>query len=382
LYVQARQENLMQILNVVERTIPVRSALQVVQGILLEAREDQLCFKSTNLEMSVEAFCDNVQVHEGGKVVLAKKFTDVIKQLPDSSVEIKVDLENLRTDITSGEAHFTLYGMDFEEYPRFTDEETWRDWNQLNFLSGEFSEIIRKVIFAVSQDEGKPPFRGVLMEFDGREFLQCTASDTYRLARIQKKMQSQPAVDLFRLLIPGRSLADVMRVLDGTDQGQVSCYFSESEMVIAYGKFRFFSRLLEDRYPNLDNVFPASFQTRIRVHNDLLEKTVQRAALLAHGHNQMISLQIENSVLEVKAGSEIGRMDEKLQLEHKEGRDLGEILLNARFLLDPLRIIDGEFLNIEFNGPHGPCILQGDSDGESGNYRYLVLPIKTENKDA
>jgi DNA polymerase-3 subunit beta len=73
-------------------------------------------------------------------------------------------------------------------------------------------------------------------------------------------------------------------------------------------------------------------------------------------------------------------MDEELLLEKKEGENLDEIFLNAKFFLDFLRVFDDDIIRIEFNGSVGPCVFLQDKRKEDNPflYRYLVLPIKTE----
>ena len=77
----------------------------------------------------------------------------------------------------------------------------------------------------------------------------------------------------------------------------------------------------------------------------------------------------------------MGRMEEELELTQKEGDDLEEILVNARYFLDPLRVITKEDVVIEFNGYLGPCIFNAGTEGDAARYRYLVLPIKVDKKE-
>lgn len=367
-------------LSIVEKAAPIRTTIPIINGILVEAKKGELYFTSNNLEMSIKAANRDVEVLEEGSVVLPVKMVDILKQLPDEMVEIKTENDTLRTEILSGKARFYLYGMDPEEYPSFESAFSREGWNKIDFTAGELRDIIKKLVFAVSQDEGKPQFRGVFMKLEEGQ-LSFLATDTYRLAYLKKEFGDRNGNNVAgRFLIPGKSLNEIMRVLDDSDEG-VSCFLNESEMVVNFQQFTFFTRLLEEKFPNLLGVFPGSYQTRIKVNVDFLEKAISRASLLAHGQNQMISLQVAADFLKVKAGSEMGRMEEELLLEGKEGDDLEEILLNARFFLDPLRVINKKTIEIEFNGPFGPCIFNCSENDEPEFYRYLVLPIKVEKKE-
>ncbi len=382
MFFYSNQNDLLESLLIVEKGIPSKTTMQVLDGIFLEAKNGNLIFCSNNLEMGITAVLDKVRIEEEGSVILPGKFIDILKQLPDKELEIKMDNEDLRVEIKSGKAHFFLYGMNAEEFPYITKEEEWQGWNRLYFSAEKLRDLLTKVTFAVSQDEGKPTFRGVLMEFDNESKLVILASDTFRLARVERHFIDFKDTGPFRLLVPGKTFMEISKILDISTE-QVKCFFNENEMVMVYKNFIFSSRLLENKFPDLSGVFPSSFETRIKVNKELLEKMLQRAVLLAQGFNQMVSLKIKDKILGVKAGSEIGRMDEELQLEEQEGADLDEILLNARYILEAFRVVEDKIVELEFNGSLGPCILKTTKEIEENpmEYKYLVLPIKIEKKD-
>ncbi len=352
----------------------------MIGGIFFDVKEDSVEFRSTNLEVGIKAFSSDVDVVNGGTVVLPPKIVDILRQSPEEDVEIKMDESNFRTEIKSGKANFFLYGMAPEEFPRFTDDSRWSSWNRLTFSAGDFRDILKKITFAVSHDEGKHAFRGILFESAEDNSLSFISSDTYRLAYYKREF-AEREMSPFRILVPGRILNEIMKVLEEAEEN-VGCYFSDSEMVVSYKDIVFFCRLLENKFPNLSGVFPGSSSTVVEVNAGMFEDTIRRASLLAHGYNNMISIFISDGTLGVKAGSEMGRMDEELSLESKEGADLDEILINSRFILDLLRVWEKDLLKVEFNGPLGPCIFidHNEGDGLKNSYRYLILPIKTDKK--
>ncbi len=380
MHIRANCNSLLENLSIVERAVPVRSTLPIINGILLEAEKDELTFSATNLDIGIRSSNKDADIQDQGSTVLPVKIVDILRQLPSPIVEITVDQENYRTEIKSGKARFVLYGMNSQEFPSFTPEVAWKNWTTVSLKTDDFKNIFKKVIFAVSSDESKPPFRGILMEKDKNNLLTCLSSDTYRLACLQQHVLMEELGDAFRLLVPGKSLHELLRIIDKGEE-KVNGYFKDHEIIFTYRQFTFYMRLLEDRYPNLMNVFPVNYQTRVVVDKELLEQTIGRAALLAQGYNHMISLQVENNVIKVKAGSEMGRMEEELELVQKEGDDLEEILVNARYFLDPLRVITKKSVVIDFNGYLGPCIFNCGTEGDAARYRYLVLPIKVDKKE-
>ena len=303
-----------------------------------------------------------------------------MKQAPDENIEIKISEDDFRTEIISGQANFILYGMNPEDFPLVGFEKN-TDRERIDYSAQELKNMLKKITFAVSQDDSKPSFKGVLFEIDEDNNIFFIASDTYRLAHLKTTLNNKDLQPL-RMLIPGKSLNEIMKIIDDSHD-TVECTFTGSDIVFYYRQFIIYSRLMENRFPNLNNIFPSTCATKIKINTRLLEKAVSRASLLAGGYNHMISLQITEDALEIYSGSEVGRMNEKLPLSAKEGDDLPEIMLNVRYFSDPLRVIDDEYVEIEFNGAYGPCIFNYQETMENGllNYRYLVLPIKIDKKD-
>lgn len=378
--IQGQQVKLNRCLSVVEKGLPAKTTLPILNGILLEAGEGYLRFSSSNLELSIQAVEREISVLETGSIVLPNKLADVIRQMSDDDVKISVNDENLRAEIRSGKAVFNLYGMDAAEFPNFTTQEEWSKWSGIEFSAIELREMLKKIIFAVSHDEGRPLFRAVMLHLEKDGNLTAIATDTYRLARLQRFYKGENKYEPNVLLVPGRIINEIIKIIDSTKDEIVKCFFREKEIIFSYGQFTLSSRLVDGKFPEIGGVFPADYKTRITVDKGQLERLLHRAILLAHGQNQMIMLQIDGNLLKVRASSDTGNMDEELILEHKAGDDLEDILLNARFLLDPLRIIEDDHVIMEFNGSLGPCIFyrEAEKEGVKEIYQYLVLPIKTE----
>ena len=73
--------------------------------------------------------------------------------------------------------------------------------------------------------------------------------------------------------------------------------------------------------------------------------------------------------MELKINSTVGSMNEEIDID-KNGRDL-MIGFNPKFLIDALRVIDDEKINIYLMNPKSPCFIRDDDN----NYIYLVLPV-------
>ena len=363
--IKINRNDLLDKLSVVEKALPGKSHFAPVEGIYIKKESNTLSLCANNLEMFIRSVDENVTGEGEGATVLPKQFTQIVKQLPDS--EVKITVKGNRAEIVSGNSKFKLNCLDAEEFPMFGED--YKDNPFIPFIEFEgktLKDLIIKTTFCVANHAGNPVFSGVLMvnNPDGEGFV-CVASDTYRLAWYEKVKIN--ADEPFKILVPGKLLAEVGKIIK--DDDTVKVYITEKDLVFVVSEYVISIRLLEGRYPNLSHIFPKEAETKIKVNGHDFTDTLNRAELVAEGHNRLCSLSITD-VLRVEAGSEIGKMNEELPVE-VEGEPLEQILINAKYVLDGVKAFD-EDVNIEFNGMFGPVVMK-----EEG-FKYLVLPIKKD----
>ena len=73
--------------------------------------------------------------------------------------------------------------------------------------------------------------------------------------------------------------------------------------------------------------------------------------------------------MELKINSAVGSMNEEIDIT-KQGKDL-MIGFNPKFLIDALKVIEDEEIDIYLVNPKAPCFIRD----EEGKYVYLILPV-------
>ncbi len=353
----------------VEKILPTRSTMPVINNIYCDVNPGSLILATTNLEMFIRVSM-SYQGEEKGKILLPPKIVDIMRYFPTPEVTINVNWDNKRIEILGGQAQFHLFGSDPEDFPTSFGQED-NLGQTIEIEQGLLKKMLRMVVFAASTEESRPAFNGMLISLEGG-MLTFTASDTYRLA-VKKTTNEHWNGKVFRLLVPARTLREFLRIADDS-QHPVKLKFDSSILSFEFGNIYFATRLLEEKYPDVSGVIPKEYKTRIIVDRKLLEDTVARANLLAEGKNQAVYFAIGEEKLHIKASGQEGRMEESLPVE-MEG-ELLELFVNSRYILDLIKQIDEEKLSIDFHGDGGPLIFRipGRQD-----YLYLALPIKKFN---
>ena len=85
----------------------------------------------------------------------------------------------------------------------------------------------------------------------------------------------------------------------------------------------------------------------------------------------LVKLEIENGYIMVSSNSELGDVKDEVFCE-MEGRDI-KIAFNSKYLVEGLKIMDEEEVNLNFTDSVNPLIIRPvDKD----DYLYLVLPVR------
>ena len=138
----------------------------------------------------------------------------------------------------------------------------------------------------------------------------------------------------------------------------------------SFGKTVVVSRLIEGEYFRIDQMLSNDYETKVKINKKELLSCIDRATLLIkEGDKKPIIINILDEYMELKIRSQIGTMDEEISIT-KDGKDL-LIGFNPKFLIDALRVIDDEEVDLYFMNAKAPCFIK---DKEQ-SYIYLILPV-------
>ncbi|MBT8405978.1 MAG: DNA polymerase III subunit beta, partial [Deltaproteobacteria bacterium] len=220
-----------------------RSSMPVLSNVLLEARDQQLHLTATNLEVSFTGSHQADIVKEGAVTIQARKFYEIVKELPFPEVRI-TEKENHWVNITSGSTEYNLVGLPADEFPQVTKYEdvTWAEMD-----APLLKEMIDKTIFAVSTEETRYNLSGIYFEkldSDDPVALKLVATDGHRLSLIEKPL---PEVAKFGFE-KGVIIQELSRLLEEGEQVQVA--FQENTAIFRKGESTLIMRLIDGDFPD------------------------------------------------------------------------------------------------------------------------------------
>ncbi len=365
--IQIKQRDLSKHIDIVQKGISSRTTLQILSGILIETVNDKLKLTSTDLEIGIETYVDCTILEEGAIVVDSKIFGDIVKKLPNSIIDIETEENNINIKCENSE--FNLLGNNPLEYPKLP---AIINKNSFKMPKDLLKSAIRQTVFATTQDETRPILTGVLLEIKNG-IGSFVALDGYRLALKSIPLNIDEEI---KIVIPARVLNELNKILSD-DEEELTITVAPGHVIFNLEETTVFSRLLEGQFLNYEDIIRKDHKTSVIVDRKNFQDSLERASLLANEQKaNLVKLNILDDKIKIKSNSEIGDVLEEVPSKH-EGDTLN-IAFNSRYIIDGIRVIDSDEIELYFMGSLNPCIIKPVGDA---NYTYLVLPVRLAQDD-
>jgi len=340
--------------------------MPILGNVLLETTGNGMKLIATDLELAIQAEV-NAEAQEGGQITLpARIFSEIMGNLPESTVEIKAKEGSAQAVITCEASRFEIHGLppgDFPAVPR-------GDAEPIGSIDADLLRtMIRQTIFAVSTDETRPFLTGVYLWLDNAE-VRMVATDGGRLA-LRKTLLGIPAKKKTGVIVPAKAMQELARIL-GAVSGEVNVAMADNQLLFTVPGVRLYSRLISGQFPNYQQVIPQEFKQRIKVETEPLLQAVRRAAITARDSANVVRIAATAKKLTISSNTpEVGQAREEVEVT-AEG-DAVEAAFNARYLMDCLNNIDAEDLLFELTGPLSPGAMRPAANSD---YIYVLAPVR------
>ncbi|MFR8239204.1 MAG: DNA polymerase III subunit beta [Dorea sp.] len=357
------KSNLVKGVNIVSKAVPSKTTMPILECILIDANMDVIKLTSNDMELGIQTEIEGEIIKHGMIAIDAKIFSEIVRKLPDNDVIIETD-ENLQTTITCEKAKFNISGKsgeDFAYLPIIEKNET--------IVVSQFTlkEVIGQTIFSIADNESNKLMTGELFEIHDN-ILRVVSLDGHRLSirKIELKQQYSDK----KIVVPGKTLMEVSKILSGEAESEVCMYFTNNHIVFEFDRTVVVSRLIEGEYFKIDQMLSNDYETKVKINKKELLNCIDRATLLVkEGDKKPIIINIGDEIMELKIKSQLGSMNEDIVI-NKEGKDL-MIGFNPKFLIDALRVIDDEEVDLYLMNAKAPCFIKDEDE----NYIYLILPV-------
>ena len=369
-----KKDLLLNALNKVSKAISTKNLIPVLAGIKFELKKKRLTLTASDNDITIQTMIEatndeDFKVEQEGSIIIQGKYIlDIVRKLPDKYINIEV-IDELKILIYTENSEFNLNGISESEYPNIGLEESKK---KVSINASVFKDIVNQTAFASSNEESKPVLTGINFNIVG-DVLECTSTDSYRLARKVVKLTGA-SEENYNIVIPSHNILEFSRIIDEED-GDIELHIFNNKILFKTGNLKFESRLINGTYPNTSNLLPDSSYLVVSTNLNAFYDVIDRVSILTSDKEKnIVTLETRGDILVLKSSSvEIGRVEEKMPITKNNNEDI-KISFSAKYMMEALKSFSTETVDIHFVGEIKPILIKSSEDD---TLTQLVLPIRT-----
>jgi len=351
-------------LSLVTGIVPSRTPKPILRCLRMTSQEDGIKLSATDLEVGISCVVGQVEVEKAGDIVVpADELAAIVRESNDEVLELEASESTVK--IQGADSHFTIYSHDPSQYPAIA---AFEGSGQIEVPLGGLQEGIELTIFAAARESTRYALNGVLWEVNGKK-LTLVATDGRRLAKSIVNLSSVDKNNLpqGRIIVPAKTMA-LLDKISVSPEAKVLVQFVGNQIVLGCEQIVISSNLVEGNFPKYEDIIPTDYENKITLKRDATLSAVRRAALLADEDSKGIKLSLsKNSIIFTSRAPETGDAEVDMTVEY--GGAAMDIGFNPQFLIDVLRTVKVDEIDLELGDPDRPGLLR------SGNFLYIVMPV-------
>ncbi len=366
-----RQNILMEHLNYVIKGISSKNLIPILNCIKFDLKKEGLYLMSTDNEIAIKTFIEAKEIEKierNGEIVVSGRFIyDIVRKLPNELINLE-EVVDSKLLIYTTNSSFHLNCNNVNEFPNLELED---NKNPIYISKRGFKNLISQTAFAASTQESRPVLTGINFKIIG-DVLECTATDSYRLAKKVIALDHSLEEDI-NIIIPTKNLLECTRLLD--DEDNLELHIFSNKVIFKFNSIVMMSRLINGTYPDTSKLIPTEFSLSLKTNLNDFYDSIDRASLLTNESDKN-TIRLESKGNEIVVSSnipEIGNVEEKLSVE-KDKKEEIKIAFSSKYMMEALKSFESNEIELLFNGEIKPIIVKNPEDE---NLIQLILPIRT-----
>lgn len=352
--------------------ITTNPVVPILENFLFEINEGMLTVTASDLQTSMITEIEVESKESGSIAVPARILLETLKNLPEQPVTFSIDDETYSIEISSDNGRYKLAGENATDFPKVPAVSN--DFS-VEMSTEVLASAINNTIFATSNDELRPAMTGVYINLTETNTT-FVATDSHRLVRYRRVDVASENGNA--IIIPRKAL-NLLKSTLPAENLPVTVEFNVSNAYFKFGNIRMICRLIDERFPDYENVIPTDNENVMSIDRMELLSSLRRIAIYANKTTHQVRLKITGSELQISAEDLdfANEANERLSCEHN-GEDL-EIGFNAKFLIEMLNNIDSKEIEMLLSAPNRAGLIVPKDKDDNEDILMLVMPVMLNN---
>ena len=359
-------------LSSINGVITTNPVVPILENFLFEIDKNKLTITASDLQTSMITDLEVESKESGNIAVPAKILIETLKNLPEQPVTFSIDTSTYSIEISSDNGHYKLAGENATDFPKVPSVSP--DFS-VTMSTDVLHQAINNTIFATSNDELRPAMTGVYMNLTETNST-FVGTDGHKLIRYRRV--DVATTNGNTIIVPRKGLNMLKNTLP-TDNIEVTVDFNVSNAFFHFGNLKMICRLIDERYPDYENVIPTDNPIRMTIERLEMLSSLKRISIYANKTTHQVRLKITGSELLISAEDLdfANEANERLVCEH-EGDDI-EIGFNSKFLIEMLANIESKQVELHLSAPNRAGLIIPKDQDENEDLLMLVMPVMLNN---
>ena len=367
-----KKTDTLNILSKVQGIAGRKTNLAITTNILIEAVDNNIVIKATDLETGFEGLFP-AQVESKGTIAInARKIFEIVRDFPSEDIHIN-EIENNWIEIGNQNVEYHLVGMKYEDFPQIPQ---FDDSAFIRLDSSALSEMIERTVYiSGATDDKRAHIIGVYMEIfqeDESTVLRMVSTDGSRLAKVDQSFEGEFSLPAGEgILIPKKGLYEVAKFLD--QGGSVRIGVKDNNLVIKKQEETILIRLLEGDFPEYEDIVNKNDDSVvIKLNRQKFLMMLKRMSILStEDYRSVIFNFMKEKLIITSTNPDFGESKEDMQIEFNH--DKIEAAFNPRYFIEALNVIDNDTVFLHIINDELPCILTG---GDDQDFITVIMPMR------
>jgi DNA polymerase-3 subunit beta len=338
--------------------------LPVLACLLLEAKDNQLIIKATNLDLGIEVKIPVKVETEGVVAVSGVVLGGFISNLQDNK-SIKLEVKEGNLHVSTSNNSTIIKSLPHDDFPNIPIVEAEKSFN---VKAKDFVKGLKSVWYSSSVSSMKPELSSVYVYVDNDDLV-FVATDSFRLA--EKRVKIKGDKEIGSMLIPFKNVPEIVRIFENIE-GEILVNLTKNQVSLSFAGIYLVSRVIDGLFPDYKQIIPKESKTEVIVLKQDFINSLKLSNIFGDKFNQLNMKALSSQGLfELKTkNSDIGENVNRLQATIT-GDDV-EINFNYKYIIDCFQSIEAQSVALSFNGLNKPMIIKGVADK---TFTYLVMPM-------
>lgn len=344
----------------------------ILENILIKVNYGSVMLTSNNLETAIEYIIkDDIEISsEGAFCIPSKLFTSYVSLVSDDDIELELIWDSIEINTASGK--LKIKGIEASEFPLIP---TIKEEISFNIEGKILRKAIEKTVFSAAEWNIRPTLAGILVNLKSGEAI-FASTDSFRLSEYKTGLWANNMVS-FSQIVPSKTAFEIKSILKDNDQ--VKIISGDSQIAFFFENTKFFSRLLNGKFPDYGNFFPANYSTKAEINKADLIQALKKINLVSKENNYAIKMSFssENGIVLETSETQIG--EGEVTLTWAIDWEDNIIGINSTYFLEVLWVIETTHISISFESPLAPILITPLKDPEKEDnteFKHIIMPLK------